>query len=186
MRQASDERYAQLLSRARVGMLSEEDVILLKSWLVDVRNVPFSTAIHIYAKVHEMNGVRQSQLSSTIYTVVELHEYTNRGDSSNIVVASEHIPKDDRDASGLPRVLNLSLNSRVMLCRNILTASGLVNGLMGMVTGFEFHATSGLPSLVYVQFDDPTAGLPLQLPSRQWAIAGYSIRRTKQGCWCNY
>lgn len=62
------------------------------------------------------------------------------------------IPKDDRNAGGLPLVL--SSGKRIMLIRNIYTNKGLLYGAMGYVEVIEFNAESKEPKYIYVKFDD--------------------------------
>lgn len=66
------------------------------------------------------------------------------------------IPVNDVDAGGLKRHLLISENARVMLTRNINAEQGLVNGAMGIVTEIIFQG--GIPSVVFVKFDDPMVG----------------------------
>ena len=75
-------------------------------------------------------------------------------------VASEYIPEDDRHAGGLPSSQQISLGTRVMLLRNLLTEEGLVNGAMGVVE--HMNIVDGVLKTVYVKFDDSTVGCRFQ------------------------
>ena len=80
-----------------------------------------------------------------------------------------HIPKDDRNAGGMPKVLELCIGSRVMLLRNIFTSQGLLNGALGHVEAIEY-SEENVPSRIYVLFDDPNVGAMLQDCAHQNAI----------------
>ena len=127
-------------------------------------------------------------LGEKIVSIKATHDYTNAGRLLEQVLP-KHIPEDDRDAGGIPNLLELSVNCRVILLRNIMTETGLVNGAQGIVRGFEFTESHDIPSLIYVEFDDKSVGCNLQLPSMQNSIAiepisveyicqGHSVRRT--------
>ena len=174
MLQRSDQRYAELLNRARDGSLTSDDINLLKTIIIDSPLPPFNDAVHIYPtlkKVNEYNFKKLVETQEQILTISATHEYTNIANSANKVVLPKHIPDDDRKAGGLPNILTLSINSRVILLRNILTQEGLVNGQEGTVTGFEFCSSTQQPNIVYVKFDDPTVGMNLKLSSMNNAIA---------------
>ena len=77
-----------------------------------------------------------------------------------------HIPKDDRNAGGMPKVLELCIGSRVTLLRNIFTSQGLLNGALGNVEAIEYSEEN----VPYVLFDDPNVGTMLQDCAHQNAI----------------
>ena len=108
--QSNDPTYAELLARARVGTLLEEDVALLKTRLVDTNMPPFVNTLHIFPKVsmvQEFNTIQQNNSGEEVHVIEAHHEYTNIGDSDTTIVADELIPNDDRDAGGLPSFLRV-------------------------------------------------------------------------------
>ena len=74
----------------------------------------------------------QSQVKQTCIQIPAVHQFGS-SDNTQENVTDEFIPKDDRDAGGLPRILSLSVGTRVMLIRNIATEQGLINGALGFV-----------------------------------------------------
>lgn len=78
-------------------------------------------------------------------------QHSFSSDYSNTVgeVPDYMIQVNDVDAEGFL----ISKNARVMLTRNINAEQGLVNGAMGIVTEIIFQG--GIPSVVFLKFDDP-------------------------------
>ena len=60
------------------------------------------------------------------------------------------------------RVLNLKVNSRIMLTYNISIQNGLVNGETGIITGFILDKKENVSHIV-IKFDNPNVSLPDQL-----------------------
>ena len=162
MRQITDQSYANLLNRARVGLLHDLDVEQLKSRLGLHLTEPFSSALHIFPKrnmVDEFNTVCQNALNlhTHCFTFNAEHYFSASDMRPGADVDSAYIPAHDRQAGGLPRSLTVSSGSRVMLIRNIYTRQGLVNGAMGAVAHVDLVA-----NIIYVKFDDESIGRLLQ------------------------
>ena len=162
----------------------------MKTRLVDASAPPFQNALRIFPKIRTVRQFNEQKLQAyggRVYEVVAHREYTNREISANTELLLAHIPKDDRDAGGLSHVLQLAVNARVFLCRNILASEGLVNGQLGTVTGFDFACYSKIPSVVYVKFDNPLVGAVLQLSTLGGSIAIEVIQYAEQifHCCCH-
>ncbi|XP_053389653.1 ATP-dependent DNA helicase PIF1-like [Mercenaria mercenaria] len=115
------------------------------------------------------------------------HQFTsvNVSESENI---NQFIPKDDRDAGGLPNILHVSRGTRVMLIRNIATDQGLVNGALGFVEKILYNDEYGVSS-VLVSFDDRSIGklflnsdynaVEITKNSQEFYYHGHSLVRTQ-------
>lgn len=155
MRQASDSAYAQLLNRARVGLLSHVDVSSLKKRIICSNDVEFKSALRVFptrAKVHEFNENEIINLHEEVVILTAIHLFGSKDPNSGANVPNSLIPSDDSDAGGLPSSLRISINSRVMLIRNINTLQGLVNGAMGVVESFTYDENK--VQKINVKFDN--------------------------------
>lgn len=168
MRQLSDVPYAQTLNRIRLGTVSILDCNTLKRRLRHSDNIPedFSDALHIYATnkmVNCYNLKKQELLNSCYISVRATHLFSDHDVSPGAEVPNEWIPPDDRNAGGLQHFLRVSLGTRVMLLRNLLTEQGLVNGAMVVVVHIETTNETNPPQCIYVKFDDSTVAPMLQI-----------------------
>lgn len=156
MRQRDDNLYASLLNRARVGMLTNNDISILKKRLINPNASGYETALRVFptrAKVNSYNEYRQNLLSNNLETLHATHYFASNDPNAGNDVPNSFIPQDDNAAGGLPSCVQLSIKSRVMLIRNLNTQNGLVNGAMGYVESFT-RSLSGKIVSVNVLFDN--------------------------------
>lgn len=141
VRQSGDNNFAALLNRARVGLLTNENITLLNSRVVPVKNSDLASTIHLYPtlkQVKKHNDKIQALITECSVEQVEAkHCFSPYDMNPNNVVDDEFIPEDDRNAGGLAQNFKFSVGTRVMLIRNIYTSKGLVNGALGYIVKFE-------------------------------------------------
>ena len=168
VRQIKDPIYAHLLNRARIGQLSSEDIDLLKTRMMQPKT---TNIMHMYPKIKqvaEWNTKRQKQINGLFYRCSATHIFSDFDSHAGEQASQDYIPEDDRDAGGLPRLLIVSKNSRVMLLRNIMTDAGLVNGATAYVE--DVDCEDGIPTYLYLRFDNSAVGRILQRSDKQNAI----------------
>ncbi|XP_070184181.1 ATP-dependent DNA helicase PIF1-like [Littorina saxatilis] len=156
MRQQKDNIFVSLLNRARVGLLSPDDIHLLKSKIQKLQQPEICQVLHIFPRkrdVHMHNEMCQSTLSETTTTIPAIHFFSSNDPSCGQNITAQIIPSDDRIAGGLMGILTVSKNSRLMLIRNICTPDGLVNGAMGIVESID--CVDGQVQTIHILFDDP-------------------------------
>jgi ATP-dependent DNA helicase PIF1 len=164
MRQREDIQWCNLLDRIRMGELSDADRATLEERVVtdkteadnldvDMRLFP-TTAV-----VAEFNDMKQRELGRNVVKIQSIDLYSVNDIASGCIAEKDSIPKDFRDAGGLPHELIVCKDTRLMLVRNI--ASDLVNGDMGYCNHVDFDET-GIAVKIYVQFDDPEIGTEFQ------------------------
>jgi len=73
-------------------------------------------------------------LGGDLHIFVAEHIFSQFDIHSGVEVPGTLIPEDDKYAGGFPCELQISIGTRVMLLRNLVTREGLVNGAMGVVT----------------------------------------------------
>jgi hypothetical protein len=171
IRQANDQFYSRLLNRARLGILLQSDIVALKKRIIDIKSNDVLRALHVYptrSAVTTYNAFRQSHLAEEQCAIKADHYFSSDDVNPSDVVPSEYIPNDDRDAGNLPSTLICSVNTRIMLIRNIMTDTGLVNGAMGVITSITYRDNH--VDAIHVRFDDATVGGVLIIPGQHDSI----------------
>ena len=156
VRRHSDQSYIQLLNRARVGMLTTDDIKLLKTRLVLPETTYSKPGLCIYptrSSVYTHNALCQQEICSEKIVIQAEHFFSSSDAQAGLPYPSEFIPDDDRIAGNIPCSLELSVGSRVMLLRNIEVTSGLVNGALGFVNTIQ-RDTNGIAQEIIVSFDN--------------------------------
>ena len=158
MRQSRDVRYGDLLSRARVGTVTDEDVQLLKQRMIntDAR----ATVVEVCDKYNELtelgetptilvprtaqcDEINLAMLSKLGSPVQEVHALdtldtvVDNDSMAKVKKAYEKVQEDVTRTAGLETTLNLCLGAKVMLKKNKDVEAGLVNGSTGTVVGFK-------------------------------------------------
>ena len=166
-RQQGNNRFISLLNRVRLGDPSAATVTIFQSKLIPYPCSSKDHLLHIFPKnkqVHAHNRYMQRQLPSQLHTFNADHMFSQYDLHPGADVPSGLKPVDDKYAGGLPVELQLSVGTRVMLLRNLVTREGLVNGAMGVVTHIEL-GQNGTETQIYVRFDDDSVGKTFQSSS---------------------
>ena len=161
-RQQNDVEYASMLNRIRTGTHTACDIKLLKTKLhVGEEPAAFNSILHIFPTKLQCKIHNEQQLDNLNRAGAEIHCITAEDLPPHI-----HHGEDPSGTAGLHKQLRLSIGARVMLLRNIDTATGLVNGAQGTITAFQWESSQRkegeLPQSVSIKFDDPTAGQYLE------------------------
>ncbi|CAG4993924.1 unnamed protein product [Parnassius apollo] len=175
MRQRNDSEFIDLLNSLRVGELTTAQLKLL----CERRHVPINgefadrVAVRIFPTVRQVDDYNDKITKEN----AKLHRtyLINAVDESREVATygrkppENVIPKDVNNCGGLLPSIRISVESRVMLRRNISVSEGLVNGAMGIIKKIKWPALrrdqledGELPEAVYVKFDDETIGRRLK------------------------
>ena len=195
MRQQNACEYRDLLNRIRIGKVITSDVQTLTTRLIDANDNTFEGALRIFPtrnEVYAYNREKQLTFNANIITVQAHHSFTSddMNSKSSDNDTESYVPEDDRtEAGGLPRILQFTLQTRVMLLRNIATDQGLVNGALGFIQHIEYEDNS--PIAIYVRCDDPNIGqigllrnqdhnaIPIEMITQQFHSRGRSLSRTQ-------
>jgi len=151
-RQKGDTPFMELLSRVRTGQQNEQDVKLLVTLAqngqsIDINNT-LPNVLHIYPRLaqceaHNMRMLHIISSENDIFHIKAEHHIFCGSRSSKLdyctkLTDKKLLPDDDRECAGLQHELYLSVNSIVMLRRNINTSDGLVNGARGIVRAIDW------------------------------------------------
>lgn len=89
-----------------------------------------------------------------------------------------------QDAGNLESVLHLSINSRVMLRRNMCTSFGLINGAIRTVTDIVFNPDEpSMPACIMVNFDNYrgqqtiNGSIPIPPVEAKWISNNHECKR---------
>ncbi len=177
-RQGEQNTYTALLNRARVGLLEENDHILLKSRvLVEPFDVTqHQDALRIFPlrdQVKEYNELCLNNMVSRKITHHAQNYFSNKDFYPGLTVPMDLIPKDDRQAGNLCQQLHLAIGARVMLIQNMNVRDKLVNGAMGQLSKIIMNGQS--ISRLFVKFDN--VAIPINTETNDNSVEIEQIER---------
>ena len=170
MRQSGDPDFALALSHMNTGVMTEEDVNLLKGREISPLNVPPEGAVWLFYKrtdVKNFNNAALAKASDTGILSVANDDIEGKGkleESSRNNLLAKARKLDFQDAQGLPHELLLKKSIRYMVTSNIHTADGITNGAIGIlrhVTCRKVTTDSGIkstPVIAWIEFPDQRTG----------------------------
>ena len=156
-RQGEDKSYANLLNRARIGTMTDEDVAVLETRVrsrsdPEVQNITY--IIPVKKGVREYNKKRMSTLMSTSYTLKAQHfcktikNFRPRGIDPKSGTICQTLFEDE---------ILVKVGCHLMIIYNIDTADGLINGARGILQEVVLNIRGNVESLI-IKFENPTAG----------------------------
>ncbi|MEN6621517.1 MAG: LAGLIDADG family homing endonuclease [Smithella sp.] len=129
----ADQRFSQCLNNLRVGKVTQSDIDLLMSRNGKAPSPEDPYPICLYATNQEAD-MRNTQKLNELKGELFLYEYKDtETDSLSQKQIELFSSKLDKDCLA-PKLLQLKVNARVMLLKNISFPMGLVNGSMGTVS----------------------------------------------------
>lgn len=161
MRQKDDVEFALLLNRIRVHLkgqpLSEQDLDLLQSVSSTETPKAVSTALHVFPTNSEVSKHNSKMMKQVCQRTVfaKARDFFKNSVSGQLNERQE--PFATRQGENLDDVIELGLDARVMLIRNIDVEDGLVNGAFGTITAIERTPQDNVQA-VYVKFDIEETG----------------------------
>ena len=179
MRQKGDTAFIDLLNEIRVGELSSENEMVLKSRIIRLEdsNYPWN-ALHLYAEnesVNVHNLKMLERLSSENFVSQSIDVFPK---SFSDVEKNKVKNMKQTDTGGLAGELKLKIGARVMLVSNIDIDDRLINGQLGTVTNFK--SRDGQIQIIYIKFDDTNDGLQAQKKDRfALTINSIPVERTE-------
>ena len=158
MRQNNDAVYANLLSNVRQGQISDDEYAVLETRrissgkpasMTEVLERYFTLSgqeldpVILMPRTEQCRQVNEAILHQLESHVVELpaidtlDTVVDKKLLGKIEAAYEKVDKDVTRTAGLDKCLRLCIGAKILLKRNISVESGLVNGSVGVVKGFN-------------------------------------------------
>lgn len=170
MRQKDDKKFVDLLSRIRLGIVSEEDMQVLSEKRINfqgesrdekldelcryMQQLPEQTICLLPTKA-QTEDINRKMLELIPGTVVELVAVDDiEGDKflkNRALKKLTSYEEDNSRTAGLDKKIAVKRGAKIMLRRNIDVTLGLVNGAIGTITNFIKDA-SGRVTAIDVQF----------------------------------
>ena len=185
MRQKGDKEYSELLTNARVGYLTKEQLNVLSARLIaHSRRATVAEIIDIYRSLVKeeespcilmptsalCKEVNDAMLETTgnetvsLMAIDTLDTIVVKHVQSKVETAYKKIAADTTRSGGLDMKLQLSIGARVMLKRNKDVVAGLVDGSFGYVTAFNTSKrTNGAMEFCSVQVKFDNLDKPINL-----------------------
>lgn len=156
MRQAEDLPYRNLLTRARTGSLTHDDMLTLNSKTITSLSDPHlhnaTTVAKMNALRHVVNRFQIERFARTreqkIIIFPALHTRTRSSNTTNLQLCADNLLGLPEQGSKVPfpGLILYTLSMPTMVLTNTCTPAGLVNGAIGEAVGIVVDPT-GRPSL---------------------------------------
>ncbi|XP_034944338.1 ATP-dependent DNA helicase PIF1-like [Chelonus insularis] len=171
MRQKNDRAFINALNNLALGTMKTDDINLIKCREIkNINDIP-ETAIRLYAtnkNVSSYNAQRISQCKSKLFTstaqVVFSKDITEG--EKKIILRSIN-KKANNIAIELPDVIQLKVNIKYMIIKNIDVEDGLVNGACGILKYIECK-DANIPSTLWLDFHTPRVGINIRARHRDY------------------
>lgn len=172
MRQKNDPVYVNILEKIRIKIINQSDITTInerkikfqsndKSDIIKqlyhlIKQMPKSTLVLLPTRDHcsILNHGIQSLLPSENVCLVAFDSVDCKETiKSNVVKKLSKLDNDSSRTAGLEKYINVKLNCKIMLQRNIDVTNGLVNGAIGIIENI-INGIDGKPEKIQVVFND--------------------------------
>jgi hypothetical protein len=157
MRQSDDPSFRDLLHRARIATLTEEDPLLLNSRVITSLVAPelddAPTVVKLNSLRHQINRIRMDHFAKArgqkIYVFPALHARTKSTGPINLRLRVDDLLRQPDQGTGIPfpGMFLYTPNMPAVLLTNICTRLGQVNGAAGSAVGIVVDPAGKLFSL---------------------------------------
>ena len=166
-RQAGLDPLLSICSNLRVGKLTQEDISILQTRLLDnhshLKSSDFANCPWVFPKLKQVAAYNKKkteelrQSGVTIYRLDAKDTYAD-GLQHGHTVPPSLVYKNETKCGGFSTTLELGKGSRVMLRRNTNVKKGLVNGALGTIVDFDWRhgyqlQEGDLPDAIFIKFD---------------------------------
>ena len=131
-RQGEGSRWTELLNRARIGDLNQEDIDILEQKVVKEISLD-PNVLNMFYKNDDVNDHNKKMLNTLNTNLVEIKA---------MVLPKKYKPKIKKgriDDTQFMEILQMKIGARVKLVTNISTLDKLVNGSLGTIVEFEWR-----------------------------------------------
>ncbi|KAH7021702.1 hypothetical protein B0J12DRAFT_746516 [Macrophomina phaseolina] len=151
MRQADDPPFRHLLSRARAGAFTEDDLSLLNSKAITSLVTPqletATAVVKLNSLRHQVNRIRMEHFARTrrqkIYVFPALHTRTKTTGPTNLRLRADDLLQQPDLGTKIPfpGLFLYTLNMPAVILTNVCTLLGQVNGAAGTAVGVVVNPT---------------------------------------------
>ncbi|XP_075170221.1 uncharacterized protein LOC142242518 [Haematobia irritans] len=163
MRQREDLAFALALNRMSTGEMTDEDISIFKSRIVNSTTDIPCNAIHLFWSNEEAsnyNNAKLNQIQTEAFSskAVDIVKSDSMSIEQKIRILQNVAKLKTSETQGLCHELTLKVSAKYMMTININTADGLVNGASGILKSIDFEQGSQIPKTLWVLFSDENVG----------------------------
>ena len=160
MRQQGDHSFTEILNRIRLGQRTKDEKEKLCTRIIKKSddNYPYD-ALHIWAENEPVDKYNESKLEMIKRPLVILIAHDEYPAMASQCDVQKALARNRSETEGLDYRIKLKQDARVMLMTNLSIEDHLINGQMGTISKIKYNDTSQKPQVMYIKFDDESAGL---------------------------
>ena len=148
-------QFAEMLNRFRVHNkgtpISDDDIKVLEERSNAIKP---DDVLHVYSKNKDVDSYNKIMLETKCTKI-----HTIRAKDLVKIGSKTYKKKQNVSTDGLPEVITLAVNAKVLLIRNLDVSDGLCNGAFGTVSGIIMNENdSNMPRCVCVKFQNESVG----------------------------
>lgn len=175
IRQKDDKDLVKALNNLAVGIMSDEDIQLIKGRQVDESDVPIE-AVRLFYENNDVDEFNEDRINTHEGNIVEAKASDNiTGADCSDAEKESFLKKSIIQSSGLPGYLKLKIGIKYMITRNINLSDGLVNGATGVLKYIKYDES--IPEIIFIEFPKANIGMNARQQNEQLYNDGENIEK---------
>jgi hypothetical protein len=156
MRFQDDPKYGDIMSRFRLGQVTQEDIDLLNTRVLSStlllpsnKHVPYMAISHVLREsINRMSLFKHAEfIQQQVHTIYAIPSRSKRFPSFNLQQLRAIRLLSENQTQFMPTTLNLFVGMHIMVTHNVNLDAGIVNGTLAVIDDIDFDNESVLDEI---------------------------------------